>query len=271
MYVRTNTGIGQFGQGIQVNCKSGKDYRPPFSSAQRHITEGDAVRIFTILCGPSPWQNFLRPNLAAHLKDLPRDRPMRILSEGDFAERYRDIFGARSSADTRGFVDRRNAVIYLAEFPVKNYGGSLAGLALHEAVHLFSHPPGKSKQLRSTGFSFLGVGLIEGLTQAITEDIQEAQGIRPLPDRWQAYQEYTPVARQFIRCFSAQVVGDAYFNGNLTRLLRAIERRWTHANYLQVKGLVDQKKKSEALRLIESLEKAYADKIKPKVYRWVFR
>ena len=28
--------------------------------------------------------------------------------------------------------------------------------------------------------------MLEGLTQAITEDIQREQGIRPLPDRWQA-------------------------------------------------------------------------------------
>ena len=223
--VHKNEEIVEFGQGIQVNCKSGKDYRPPFSSAQRHITEGDAVRIFTILCDHPPGKISYAQTWPLVKRVLPQGPANAGSSAKEIWPSAIKTSSALGHLQTRGFVDRRNAVIYLAEFPSKNYGGSLAGLALHEAVHLFSHPPGKSKQLRSTGFSFLRVGLIEGLTQAITENMQEAQGIRPLPDRWQAYQEYTPVARQFVRCFTAQVVGDAYFNGNLTRLLRAIERR----------------------------------------------
>lgn len=85
--------------------------------------------------------------------------------------------------------------------------------------------------------------MIEGLTQVITEDIQTEQGIRTLPDKWQAYKEYIPIARQFIRIFTPPVVGDAYFQGNLTKLLRAIEQRWTLAGFQNVKRLIAQEKR----------------------------
>lgn len=261
MFVRTLEGIEQ---------SAAATYTPPFSSAQRHITEKDAPQIFQILGGPSPWQQYLRRNLDAHFKDLPRQRPIRIVIDLD--RPYRAVFGVPPPADARGFVDRRNAIIYLEEFPARNPGKSLAGLALHEAVHLFAHPPGKSNQLRSTAYA-LGTGLLEGLTQVITEDIQAAQGIQPLPDRWQAYKEYTPVARRFIQIFKPALIGDAYFGGKVSRLLQVISRRWTFDGFQRVRRLTDQKKTQEACRLIDSLEQAYLKRPKFKIqeYQWIFR
>jgi hypothetical protein len=252
-------------------CTQTTSYKPPFSSAERHITEQDASKIFVILCGPSRWQPIIRFNMQGHFKDLPAQRPIRIVTDGEFAGKYKAIFSTPAGADAQGFVDRRNATIYLKEFPAGNQGGSLVGLALHEAVHLFSHAPGKSNQLRSTAFSFLGVGLLEGLTQVVTEDIQTTQGITPLPDRWQAYKEYTPVARQFIRVFTTAVVGDAYFGGNLTRLLRAIEQRWTFEGFQNLKNLTNKKETEKALRLIGSMETAYHKRPRIRESQWVFR
>ena len=269
MYVQTKDGLGLLAADSDISCQPVKDYKRPFPSARRYITEEDAKHIFKILCGPSPWLHFLRPNLNTHLVDLPKDRPIRIVNDGEFNKNYRGFFGKSPSKDTRGFVDRKNATIYLEEFPPKSRGTSLAGLALHEAVHLFSHPPGKSKQLRATAYGYLGEGLIEGLTQVITEDIQTRQNIKPLPEMWQAYKEYTPVARRFIRIFSPEIVGDAYFNGNLSQLSKIIERRWTQDNFLRLKTLAAQKKTDEALGLIDKLEKEYSRK--PQYYRWTFR
>jgi hypothetical protein len=69
------------------------------------------------------------------------------------------------------------------------------------------------------------------------------------------------------------VVGDAYFKGDLTKLLRAIEQRWTMAGFQNVKRLIDQKKTKEALQLIGSLEKAYSNRnmLKIREFQWVFR
>jgi hypothetical protein len=260
--------LGQCPAGTQPpNCKQAS------SSAERHIKEQDAPQIFALLCGPSPWQQFFRSNLNAHLQSIPKQRPIRIVTEGDFARKYKDVFSASAPQDAQGFVDRRNATIYLKEFPVGNFGRSLVGIALHEAVHLFSHPPGRSNQLRALAYDFLGVGLLEGITQLITEDIQTAQCIQPMRERWQAYNDYLPVAREFIRIFTPAIVGDAYFNGNVNRLLRAIEGRWSFSSFQRLRMLTNQKGKEQAMQLIASLEKAYSNRPKPKMskFQWVFR
>ena len=72
--------------------RSACNFRPPFSSAERNIAEKDASLIVSILGGASPWQRYLQRNLAAHMKDLPA-RPMRIVTEGEFAKAYSGVFG----------------------------------------------------------------------------------------------------------------------------------------------------------------------------------
>lgn len=269
MYIQPGE-LGQPGPTPSAACPAGPQaYQPPFTSAERNITEKDAPRVFQLLCGPSPWQPYLRANLNAHLKDLPRQRPIRI--ELNPAGRYKAVFGSRMPADAKGFVDRKNAIIYLAEFPTPNPGKSLVGLALHEAVHLFSHPPGRSNQLRASAYGFFGPGLLEGLTQVITEDIQAAQGLQPMRSRWQAYKEYTPVARRFIQIFTPALVAEAYLNGNLLKLQQAIQRRWGMSEFQRVAGLTSQKKTAEALKLIDSLERTYLNRFRVRSFRQIFR
>jgi hypothetical protein len=253
-----------------ADTRSTENFQPPFSSAERNITEKDAPHIFTILGGPSPWQQFLKRNLDAHKKDLP-GRPMRIVTDTEFARRYNGIFGESPPADAQGFVDRANATIYLREFPARNFNQTKAGLALHEAVHLFSHPPGRSNRLRATVYGLLEKGLLEGLTQIITEDIQAAQGIRPLRTEWQAYQEYIPVARKFMQVFMPAVVAEAYFNGIVTPLINAISRRWSFDAFHKVRQLTNQKKTQQALQAIETLERAYRSKPRIIGFQQIFR
>jgi hypothetical protein len=246
------------------------NFQPPFSSAERNITEKDAPVIFSILTGPSPWQSYLQRNLAAHKKDLPA-RPMRIVTEGEFAKSYRGVFGQPPPADAQGFVDRRNARIFLREFPARNFNQTKAGLALHEAVHLFSHPPGRSNQLRATVYGLLEEGLLEGLTQIVTEDILAAQCISPLRADWQAYKEYIPVTRRFIQVFTPAVVGDAYFNGSVTPLINAITRRWSIDSFRRVRQLTNQRQTRQALQAIEAFEQAYRSTPRIIQFQQVFR
>jgi hypothetical protein len=226
-------------------------YVRPFDSAERNITEADAPHILTILGGPSPWRRYLLSNLAARRGTLPA-KPMRICDENEFARGYQRIFGERPPVDAQGFVDRRNGVMVLKEFPARNFGKTKVGLALHEAVHLFSHPPGKSNQLRATSYGLLGQGLIEGITQMITDDILAEQKFRPMPERWQAYQSLTPIARKFVDSFSP-LVAEAYFNGAVIQLFNAIQARWTMPGFRRVVDLANQKQTIPALQLMSVL------------------
>jgi len=144
-------------------------------------------------------------------------------------------------------------------------------LALHEAVHLFSHPPGRSNRPRATAYGLLETGLVEGLTQIVTEDIQAAQCIRPLRAEWQAYKEYLPVARRFVEIFTPALVADAYFNGSITPLVNAITRRWTIDGFRRVRQLTNQKKTEQALRTIETLEQTYRSRPRIIGFQQIFR
>ena len=227
-------------------------YRRPFSSAERDVTEKDAPHIFTILGGPSPWRQYLQTNLTSYRSYLP-PKPMQICDDREFASSYRRIFGEAPPADAQGFVDRRNGTMVLKEFPARNYGKTKAALALHEAVHLFSHPPGKSNALRATSYELLGQGLIEGLTQMITDDILTEQTFSPLREEWQAYKSFTPVARKFVEAFSLRLVAEAFFYGMLDPLNRAIRFKWGPDGFANVRQLTTNKQKDVALRLIKRL------------------
>jgi hypothetical protein len=177
---------------------------------------------------------------------------MRICDENEFARSYQRVYGERVPVDAQGFVDRRNGMMILKEFPARNFGKTKVGLALHEAVHLFSHPAGKSNQTRGTAFSLLNSGLIEGITQMITDDILAEQEFSPLPERWQAYGLLTPIAREFVRSFSP-LVAEAYFNGAILPLFNAIQARWTMPAFQRVAELANQKQKNPALQLMTVL------------------
>jgi len=226
-------------------------YVRPFGSAEQDITESDAAHILTILGGPSPWQQYLQHNLAAYQNTLPA-KPIRICNASEFVRSYNRIFGESPPVDAQGFVDRRNGIMVLKEFPSGNRGKTKVGLVLHEAVHLFSHPPGQSNRLRATSYTILDHGLIEGITQVVTEDILAKQGISPLRERWQAYRSLTPIARKFMSSFSP-LVAEAYFNGTVGPLINAIQRRWTIHGLQRVVALANQQQTITALNLIDAL------------------
>lgn len=236
---------------------------PASFTAERDITENDGAFILRILAGPSPWQQLLQRNLASHQRTLPA-KPIRICDEGEFASGYRRVYGEPAPANAQGFVDRRNGMMILKEFPQRNFGKSKVGIALHEAVHLFSHPPGRSNQIRATVFGLLEHGLVEGLTQMVTDDILSTQCIGPLRDRWQPYKKLTPIARKFMQGLSPRIVADAYFFGTVNPLIDLIRIKWTVPNFLMLRELANREEMPAALQLIDTLNK-------PREFQQVFR
>ena len=236
---------------------------PASFTAERDITENDTAFILGILGGPSPWQTYLQSNLAAHRRDLPA-KPIRVCDEGEFAGGYRRVYGQPAPADAQGFVDRRNAMMILKEFPQRNFGKSKVGIALHEAVHLFSHPPGRSNHVRATVFALLEHGLLEGLTQMVTDDILSTQCISPLRDRWQPYKKLTPIARRFMQALSPRIVADAYFLGRVNPLIDLIRIKWTTPSFVRLRELANREDTPAALQLIDTLNR-------PREFQQIFR
>jgi len=236
---------------------------PASFTAERDITENDGAFILTILGGPSPWQTYLQSNLAAHRRDLPA-KPIRICDEGEFAGGYRRVYGESAPTDAQGFVDRRNGMMILKEFPQRSIGKSKVGIALHEAVHLFSHPPGRSNRIRATVYEMLGRGLLEGLTQMVTDDILSTQCISPMRDDWQAYKKLTPIARKFMQALSPRIVADSYFLGAVNPLHNLIRIKWTFASFVRLRELANREETTAALQLIDTLSR-------PREFQQIFR
>lgn len=178
---------------------------------------------------------------------------MRIVRDETFATEYKKIFDLYPDADAQGFVERRNAVIYLKEFPQGNSNQSKVGLALHEAVHLFSHPAGKSNHLRGAAYGMLGRGLLEGFTQVVTEDIQAEQAIRPMRSDWQAYRQFTPVVRKLLKLLGPNLIAGAYFYGQLNPFLQGVIAKMTAARFHQLRQLTDQGNTQQAIDLIDKV------------------
>ena len=79
-----------------------------------------------------------------------------------------------------------------------------------------------------------GTGFGEGLTQVITEDIMETQGIsRYYRDR--PYEDFAAVMRELIKVFGLDAMARAYFFGDVQSLRASMEARWG-TNWHAVKG-----------------------------------
>lgn len=232
-------------------------------TAERDITENHSAFILGILGGPSPWQPYLQRNLASHRRTLPA-KPIRICDEREFAGGYRRVYGESAPADAQGFVDRRNGMMILKEFPQRSIGKSKLGIALHEAVHQFSHPPGRSNRIRATVYEILGRGLLEGLTQMVTDDILSTQCISPMRPDWQAYKKLTPIARKFMQALSPRTVADAYFLGAINPLHDLIRVKWTFASFVRLRELANREETPAALQLIDTLNR-------PREFQQIFR
>jgi hypothetical protein len=110
----------------------------------------------------------------------------------------------------------------------------------------------------------LGRGLLEGLTQMVTEDILSTQCIGPMRGDWQAYKNLTPIARKFMQALSPRIVADAYFLGAVNPLHELIRIKWTFASFVRLRELANREEKPAALQLIDTLNR-------PREFQQIFR
>ena len=242
-------------------------YKPPITKGGQFIREGEAHNVLTILMGPSPYQGFIRPILSAQQSRLPKKFLRIVSSEKEVPKRLQRRFVARNNTLVGGTIDRAAGMIYMCAPPKRTIDTRLE-FALHEAVHLVAHPfmsviddaTFRRTYRRSCGAddtvgTFQRVfctGLGEGMTQLITEQIMESQGISKTASE-RPYKDCTPLARELVRIFSLDTCARAYFCGEVNELIGRMELRWgpTWQNVANF-SYTDPKK---ALEEIQSLER----------------
>jgi len=181
-----------------------------FKSAAETIStyEDDFKDVCAVLAGPSLWQEYLRDNIPIALKAMP-SRHFQFVEAKEFEREGRK--------DTLGITNKITGEIKLLDISTNNAGFAAMGAALHELVHLVSHPAQQGKKI--TVYYALGEGLLEGLTHVVTEDILNKQGIATWSDH--KYGDRVKIVRKLIDAFQpngVRMFGKALFLGQSAEL-----------------------------------------------------
>ena len=259
MFVRSDPRLGE-----RWYLSGALGYQPPIDKGGKPISDGDGPHLLTILAGPSRWQAHLAKAMANRSTTVPKKFFRVVTSVSKQVPKHLQHLFAPSSDGTMvaGTIDRWTRTIYMVPAPGLKLETRLE-YALHEAVHLFAapHAPTAATCPAPCIGAFerrYGDGFGEGLTQVITEDIMDKQGIsRYYRDR--PYDIYTAPVREVVRVFGVGLVGNAYFFGAIAQLTAAMEARWGRG-WQQVAGRTTMKDPKAALAEIKRLEDAYEER-----------
>ncbi|HKY46076.1 MAG TPA: hypothetical protein VJM50_23500 [Pyrinomonadaceae bacterium] len=222
---------------------------PP--SAEERIRADDFPRVLKILTGPSPWQNAIEKNLnQIHVtgntfRVVDRKEYGRVLEEVDLED----------TGHVLGVTNKKTGVITMLEF----FGGSsqatFLGAALHEAVHLVSHPPGGSKLGKSSAGSHLGAGLLEGLVELVSVTILLRQGFTLARPHLGGHAMRVPVAQALVKAIGPRLPGELLFKGTFSNFVQVMNDVFTPRVWNDLKDLTTKDKTKPAVDLIKAKER----------------
>jgi SAM-dependent methyltransferase len=205
-----------------------------YRSGEDRIYEEDFEAVLAVLAGPSPWQEDIRESLRIARHNLPR-RAFRIVNSDEFVRTMRALGESGDMTHIPGVTDKRAGIITMQEFFGKNSHQTFLGAALHEAVHLVSHPPGRSGKQHSTAWGILGEGLLEGLVECVTRDILSAQRIALARPSLLGHQQRVPVARALLRSLSVPLLARVLFGGDFQQFLMVMNHTYSPAGWVEIK------------------------------------
>jgi hypothetical protein len=236
--------------------------RPPFGSAlhgafsgtrsgEERIREEDFESVLTVLAGPSPWQQYIRANLRITRQHLPR-RPFRVVKYAELAETMRALGDEQNIGHIPGVTDKRTGTIIMQEWFGVNSNATFLGAALHETVHLVSHPANQGRA-HSTGFSILGEGLLEGMVECVTLDILKAQRITLAREKWRGHIQRVPVAVALLRSLSVSLLARVLFGGDFQQFVLTMHHIYSRQGWEEIKQLTTENKPQQAIRRMSEL------------------
>jgi SAM-dependent methyltransferase len=223
-----------------------------YRSGEDRVYENDFEAVLAALAGPSQWQEHIRENLRVTRQNLPR-RAFRVVNSEDFVRTMRALGEDGDMAHIPGVTDKRAGIITMQEFFGKNSHQTFLGAALHEAVHLVSHPPGRSEKQHSTAWGILGEGLLEGLVECVTRDILTAQGIALARPGLLGHQKRVPVARELLRSLSVPLLARVLFGGDFQQFLMVMNHTYSPAGWTEIKMLTTANNPARAIQRMSEL------------------
>jgi hypothetical protein len=220
-------------------------------TAEEPIREGDFGTVLKVLAGPSPWQNFIVPNLTIARRHLP-SRPFRIVKHRAFIDVMAALGDSGSTSNIPGVTDKNTGIITMQEWLGVNSQATFLGAALHEAVHMVAAPP-EQKRSRTFGYSIFGEGLSEGLTECITIDILRAQRIALAREKWRGHLPRLKVAIALLLPLGVPMLGDVMFKANFQPFMRLMHQTYSVQGWEEIKRLTTENKPDQAIQRMNQL------------------
>ena len=224
-------------------------------SAEERIREGDFESVLKVLAGPSPWQQFIVPNLRVARQNIP-SRPFRVVNRTEFEQTMRALGDQSDVGHIPGVTDKRTGIITMQEFFGINSHATFLGAALHETVHLVSHPSGRANRQHSTAFGIVGEGLLEGIVECVTIDILNAQRITLARQSMRGHTRRLPVAIELLRLFSRPLIGRVLFEGDFQQFLLLMHHTFSVRGWQEIQTLTTANNPQRAIQRMSELRAA---------------
>jgi hypothetical protein len=253
MYLRTRNGNEQTEAALSPLLGELSEAR----SAEERIYEDDFAKVLAVLTGTSRWQQYISNNLRVARQNLPR-RPFRIVNSKEFAQTMIAMGEQGDLSHIAGVTDKRTGIITMQEFFGINSRATYLGAALHEAVHMVSHPPGRGGVPHSTAFKFLGEGLLEGFVECVTREILNGNGITlPGPDK-RGHMQRVPVALALLRQLGVPPLARLLFEGDFLQFLPMVNSLFSPAGWHEIKILTTANNPQRAIQRMNELRAVQA-------------
>jgi len=215
-----------------------------FKSAEEPVLEPGFNSVLKVLAGPSPWQEYILPNLGIVKKKLAA-KPFSIVT----LREYSDLLDNRGIKGTDrnipGFTDKQTGTITMVEWG-PNTKTTFLGAALHEAVHLVSHPP-QQGAANSTAWDILGQGLLEGMVECVTLEILLAQRIALAKPSMRGHQQRLKVAVALLRTLSIPFMARVLFGGQKDPFEPVVRNTYSWNGWDEIKTLTTNNDADRAL------------------------
>jgi len=216
-----------------------------YSSGGDPVHESDFSDVLEVLARKSPWKEYIDKNLEAAKK--AKKGSFRVL-DGD---KFHDATGY--GTQTPGVTNKKTGDIVMQQWGRPQTTYLLA--ALHESVHWVSHPAEQGAgDGYSTAHGALGVGLLEGLVEVVTEDILQAKPVIALPSsKMLGHQERVPIVRRLMETTSVPFFARPLFLGEVANFIEVMNATYTQQGFGKIRAFANASLTKEALDAIADL------------------
>lgn len=210
--------------------------------------EDDFKDVAALVAGESRWRQYIGKNIEVANGSI-KTHIFKIVSSSEFEKLGQD-------SEAAGITYKQSGTITLVEYFGVNSRAAFLVAALHEFVHLVSHPA-KQGVSQSSAKGFLGEGLHEGLVQVVTEDILAAQKIAP--SKHKEYEARSAIVRKLLDTTDIKPFGNALFQGQIADL-RFLHDMYTIRGFQNIQKFATLNDAKSATALIDRPVQAYGER-----------